>query len=355
MAFWNRKSKPTFREGVAEFWSWFPTVADSFTQLLENEQGDQVVARVSRKMEKTLPTLSWVFGGGEVRGHSFTVTGEGQIAKQLLAEFWLSQSVDVPGWEFYGSRQPSPPDSIRNMAIQISEQDNVDAETFLIRTTVDEEEEVIHIVAWHPAFELLPEEHHANILFIFLDEALGEFGTQTWIGGIEIEPVTAGNDTRSLADFPKFLDSVRAYHRWEKLSPLESYTGYEAKEQSPGPRGDTIVGTTCVANLIFEFLEGNGRLSEDPLAGTGAEFVYIAVDGSVFPDGSEVDVRSNIEDTIDEALRKESCGRSLGGAFGIDQSYVEFLLFDSEEGRRIISNTLQNLQLAGRSKIEGFA
>lgn len=330
-------------------------MADRFSKLLDDQQGDKVVAEVSSKMEKALPTLSWVFGGGEVRGHSFTMTGEGRIAKQLLAEYWLSQSVDVPGWEFHSSRQPSPPDSLSSMAIQISDQDQVDAETFLLHTRVDEDAEVIHIVAWHPTFKRLPEEHHANILFIFLDEALGEFGTQTWIGEIQIEPVTAGSDTRSLADFPKFLDSVREYHGWEKLSPLESYTGYEAQEQSDAPRGDTVCGTTCVSSLIFDFIENDGRLSENPLADTGAEFVYIAVDASVFPDGSQVDVRSNIEDAIDDALREQACGRALGGAFGENYSYVEFLLFDSADGRRIIQDTLGQLQLAGRSRIESFA
>ena len=106
---------------------------------------------------------------------------------------------------------------------------------------------------------------------------------------------------------------------------------------------------------MFDFLENEGRLSEDPQESTGAEFVYIAVDGSVFPEGEQVDVRSNIEDTISEALEKESCGRSLGGAFGASESYVEFILFDSENGRRIIEETLNKLQLAGRSRFESFA
>jgi hypothetical protein len=95
-------------------------------------------------------------------------------------------------------------------------------------------------------------------------------------------------------------------------------------------------------------------LSENPLKGTGAEFVYIAVDRSVFPDGSQVDVRGNIEDTIDDALRGQACGRSLGGALGENNSYIEFLLFDSADGRRTILDTLDELQLAGRSRIENF-
>ena len=361
MAFWKKKKQKPYRERVAEFWEWFPTVAADIASHFENDESDQVVPVIQEKMNSLMPGLSWVFGpgpDGSANGHSFTVTGEGQIAKQLLAEFWLSQQVEIPQWTFYGSRQPSSEEFLRNMAIGFGDNEQVDAETFLIRTEVDDEAESIDITAWHSAFEQIDEEHHGQILFIFLVEALGEFGTQTWIGDIQIEPVSEGKNTRPLAELPGFINSVAEYHKWQELSPLESYTGYQAGEDDEPtdfPRGDTIVGTTCIPHVVFDFLENEGRLSEDPLESTGAEFVYIAVDGSVFPEGEQVDVRSNIEDTISEALEKESCGRSLGGAFGASESYVEFILFDSENGRRIIEETLNKLQLAGRSRFESFA
>ena len=64
---------------------------------------------------------------------------------------------------------------------------------------------------------------------------------------------------------------------------------------------------------------------------------------------------STLRSPISEALEKESCGRSFGGAFGASESYVEFILFDSENGPRIIEETLNKLQLAGRSRFESFA
>jgi hypothetical protein len=344
----------TFRKHVLEFWDWFPGVAQRYAALLKNDDGQQVVSEVNVEIGRILPNLSWAFGN-EDKGHSFTLTGEGQIAKQLLTEFWLSQAVKVPNWIFYASRQPSPPDSVSNMSIGLGEEQHVDAESFLIRTVVDEEAERIDITAWHPAYENVGEEHHMPILFIFLDEALGEFGTQTNIGEISVEPVTPGNDTRPLVDLPKFIESVREYHDWEKLTPLESYSAYEIKKPTDGPRGDTLFGTTCIPDLIFEFIDNDGRLSDNPLAETGAGFVYVAVDGSVFPDGSQVDVRSKIEDAIDVALRKQASGRSLGGAFGIRQSYIEFLIFDDDNSRDIIRQTLQQLDLDELSSLEEFS
>lgn len=356
MAFWKKKSKQTFRERVDEFWNWFPTVATRYQDLLLDKRGNEVVADAGRKLDKLLPGICWGFGiqNPDQRSVSFNLTGEGQIGKQLLAEYWLSQEVEIPGWTFFGSRQPSTPDSLKDMQIAFGEEQSVDADSFLIRTSVDDEAQKIDIAAWHPTYASLGEEHHLPILFLFLDEALGEFGTDTWLGEIKIDSTVPEGETRLLTELPKFIDSIQQYHHWEKLSPLESYTGYEASEQSSSRRGDTVVGTTCVPNVLMEFLNNNGRLPDDPLPGTGAEFVYIAIDASVFSDGQQVDVRANIEDTIDSALRSQTAGRSLGGAFGINESYIEFLILDGENSRRIIQDTLKELQLGGRSRLETF-
>jgi len=356
MAFWNKKPKQTFRQRVDEFWDWFPTVAPGYGQLLLDNRGNEVVEDAGKKLEKLLPGICWGFGieSADQGRFTFNLTGEGQIAKQLLAEHWLSAQIPVSGWTFFGSRQPSLPDALNEMRIEVGAEQAVDAETFQLRTTVDEENETIDIAVWHPAYQQLGEEHHMPILFIFLDEALGEFGTQTWLGDIKIDATVSRGETRSLAELPQFIDSIQKYHEWEKMSPLDSYTGYEVPEQSAGRRGDSLVGTTCIPDIVSEFLNNDGRLTEDPLAGLGEEFVYVAVDGAVFPDGQQVDVRANIEDTINDALRPVSGGRSVGGAFGVSESYIEFLLFDGENSRVIVQDTLHELQLGGRSRIESF-
>lgn len=349
----------TFKTRVAEFWKWYPQVADRFFQTIEDGRCEDLTTEVSEFMEETLPHLAWVFGPGENGGHSFTVSGEGVVPKQLLADYWLSHAREIPNWTFYGSRQPSPPERLKDIAIGVGDQEQVDAESFLLQTSVDEEDKLIHIVAWHPAFEKLPEEHHYQILFLLLDEALGEFGVEQWLGGIEVEPIEPGDDTRTLADLPTFIEHVNEYYNWEKLPPLETRTLYQLSEdQEPdvdgSPRADTIVGQSAIPRVVFELLEHNGRLPEDPLEGTGAELVYIAIDSSVFPDGSQADVRGNIEDALEEALENEQSGRVLGGAFGVNESYIDLILFDGDNSRRIVEETLAGLQLAGRSRLESF-
>jgi hypothetical protein len=345
----------TYRERVLDFWEWFPTVADHYATMLRNQKGDQIVLEIKEKMDALLPHLSWELGGAE-DSFFFTLSGEGQIARQLLTEFWLSQSYEVPAWTFHASRQPTSSEGLKDFPGWGDDQ-QVEVADLLIRTSIDEESELVDIAAWHPAFADIGEEHHLSILVKMLDEALGEFGTQMYLGEIEVERVTEGTDTRRLIDLPRFIDSVCNYHKWEKFPPMEreSYSGYQIRDPGEFPRGDTLFGTTCIPNIIFEFLEKHGQLPENPLDETGAELAYVAVDGDVFPEGRQVDVRGNIEDAIDESLRDQASGRSLGGAFGARESYIELLLLDGENSRKIVLDTLQELQLANKSRLAFFA
>lgn len=345
----------TFKDRVTRFWNWYADVADRFYQTIEEGRCPDLADEVGEFMDRTLPHLAWVFGPGEGGGHSFTVSGEGVVPKQLLAEYWQIRAPEIPGWTFHGSRQPTPPEQLKNIAIRLGDEDQVDVETFRLRTSIDEDRKLIDIVAWHPALERVPEDHHTQILFLLLDEALGEFGTEMWLGTIEVEPFPAGDDTRSLADLPEFVRRVNEYYEWGKLPPLQSYSLYEVHEQSGGRRGDTVVGTTCIPNVVFEFLENEGRLPDDPFEDLGAELAYVAIDGSVFPDGEQTAVRGNIEDALSDALQRDLSGRTLGGAFGTEESYIDMILFDGENSRRIVRETLDGLQLTTRARIESFA
>ena len=344
---------PTFKARVQTFWQWYAEAAARFYDTIEAGRCGDLTEEVVDFMAETLPGLSWVFGPGEGQGHSFTVSGEGQVAKQLLAEHWLNGAVELPNWTFYASRQPSGLERLKDFSIGIQGEQSIDFVDFLVATEVDEEAKKIDLVGWHPGYEQLAEEHHAQIFFLMLDEALGEFGTQTWIGEMEVRPVSSEMHTIPLIELPKFIDQVSRYHRWEKLSPLRSYSLYKLKQPSDSPRGDTIVGSTVIPYQICEYID-HGKLEANPLSGTGAAFAYVAIDSSVFPDGQQSDVRGNIEDALDDALGAELSGRTLGGAFGTRESYIDLLLLDGERSQHIVTKTLAELQLNQVSRLAGI-
>ncbi len=131
----------------------------------------------------------------------------------------------------------------------------------------------------------------------------------------------------------------------DEVGPLESYSVYEIDEQQEGvPRGDVMVGTTCIPQVLFEYMENSGTLPENPLVGTGAELIYVSIEHEQLTE-DQSDFRMRIEDALQEALMKASSGRVVGGATGTDRLYIDLILFDGKASRQIIEQTLQSLQL----------
>lgn len=133
------------------------------------------------------------------------------------------------------------------------------------------------------------------------------------------------------------------------------WTLYRTKETSGDfPRADIITQNTCVPKLFTEFMSASGEY-EDPLAGSGADYVYVAISAAFFPKGQEVDRRGAIEDAIENALKKFDGGRCVGGAFGTEHSYSDFLIFDGERSLNAIRQALREQNAPAGTMIEFFA
>jgi hypothetical protein len=341
----------TFRERVLEFWEWFPTVAESIGNTLTGDDPRDVVSEFADKVREKIGGLSWVFGPGESEGRmSLTVTGEGQTSKQLLSHYWLSLAVEVPGWEFYCSRQPLPAEHLVDLAIDV-EGSSVDVESLVVATDVDDENEVVNIKAWHEAFENIENEGRFQLLYLLLDETLGEYGTQTKLGSIEFK---SDPDAKPLGELPGYLDRLWLEKGWEELSPLETYSGYQSEPSGEFERADTLTGYTCVPQIVLGFLNNEGCLEEDPVEGTGAQYMFVRIDGGGADFQEDpLQYRTEIEEEI--ANRLTGGGYVVGGATGTKNSYIDVVIFDGNRSLAAIREAMAELQLASEYEIKPFA
>jgi hypothetical protein len=340
----------TFREQVLEFWRWFPTVAQPLARQLQAGQGlDGLGFDFAAEVRDKVGGLAWVFGPGEDESRfSFTVTGEGQKAKQLLSQFWLSQAVEVPGWDFYCARQPSPPDQLVHLAIDVGG-NSVDAETLMIATEVVDEANAVNIKAWHDAFEHVPDEARFQILYLLLDEALGEYGTQTKLGEIQFQSDSAA---RPLVELPGYLQQLWSEKGWEDVSPLESYAGYRAEPGEGFDRADTIAGYTCVPQVVLGYLNNEGRLEDDPVENTGAEYLFVQIEADAFSSEDPLEDRTAVEEEI--AKRLYGAGYVVGGATGTHNMYIDLVTFDGNRSRAAIEEALHVKHLHGKYQLKSF-
>ena len=106
--------------------------------------------------------------------------------------------------------------------------------------------------------------------------------------------------------------------------------------------------------LLHEFAEAEGRM-ENPVAGTGADYVYAAFDVMILPKGAEVDGRGKIEDALIAELDRTASGRHLGGAMGHRFAYIDLLLFDGAGSVALVLETLRRMKLPPGTSLNYFA
>jgi len=341
----------TFKTRVQLFWEWYAEVGPRFLATIDAGKCPSLAPEVSAKVDELLPGFAWVFGPGANRvGHSFTLSGEGDIHRQLLTIYWHSQAPTLPNWTFYPARQP---DGLTGKCIELGAQ-RFDPVEFWLTPSVDRENERVDITVWHPLFAKMEDQQKWTILFLFLDEIMGEYGTGQWIGKINLGSNQLA-DSIPIEELSQFLSKLEAETGWKKLPPGESASLYRCSEPRNGfLRADIIVGTTMNSKLINQYVASKGRM-DDLLANTGADYVFVSFDSSFLPKGQEVAVRGDIEDSLNAALRSDGCGRLLGGALGRENAYVDLLIYDGAESLRIIEQVLRDKGLPSGTAINFFA
>lgn len=369
MKFFRRKPKapvdepvdPSFRDRVHAFFVWFAeheTLISEGIEAEKNPESDDArpfnyLAVTSLALNRLLPGFTCEFGPGPSGkgGYSFSVSGEGIASKQLIAEFWCSQAPVMDNWTFYPSRQPCTIDRLTD--IHMHEQQFAH-EDMRITPALNEETQKLDIMAWHPLFEGGEEDQSMNVLYIMLDEILGEYGTDQWIGSIELGDNSMPNAI-SVKDVWAIIQDLKIERKWTKPSPTEAWQSYSIEpSEHTFIRSDIRSGKTLDPMLVSEYISAGGQL-DDPLEGTGAEFVFVAFESAILPTGKEADFRREIEDKLGGTLQAEDAGKHIGSAMGDQNCYIDLLITDGEHSLDLIMQALQDSQLPDGTGLYFFA
>jgi hypothetical protein len=346
----TRDTNQTFKRRVEGFWDWYGQVAPRFYKAIEEGNCASLATEISEKVDELGPGFAWVFGPGAKSGHSFTLSGEGILHKQLLTQYWLSRAPELPGWTFYSERQRG---SITGIRMKVGDQD-FDPIEFWVTPEVNNEAEKIDITAWHPLFDRLSENDRLRPLFLFLDEVLGEFGTDQWIGEIKLGDRRL-SDAIPLNELSGFVTDLEKAKGWKKFPPGTAMTLYRRNQSGTRfLRDDVVIGQTAQMKLINEYLRAQGKL-KDPLARTGADYVFVSFDVGFLPQGKQVETRGAIEDALDAALKAGRQGRILGGAMGTKSAYIDLLLYDGAASLEVVKQILKERKLPKGTAINFFA
>ncbi len=342
----------TYKQKVIDFWDWYSVNAARLYEALDQGQSSTLVDEISDRVSLLSPSLGWVFGPGpDGDGHSFTITPEGDPHRSFLTNSWAEMAPELQGWTFYPNRQPST--DITGQSIVIHDE-KFKPEEFWITPTINAENENIDIIAWHPLFKDLPENQMFRILFLWLDEVLGEQGTNDWIGAINFK------DTNLKQAFPitelgEFVEGVCTDNEWKTKAPGKMFSVYKMDETRSGfLRADIFSGCSSHMRLMNEHLSSKGNM-DDPLEGSGASFVFLSFNKTYLKKGDEVNMRGDIEECLDEVLLRNQSGQCIGGAIGTENAYIDLLILDGADSLALIREALTSFELPEGCAIYSFA
>lgn len=242
---------------IADFWLWWADARQSVLDCYDGGAEPTFVAALSERVDAIHPDLQWEFGPGRDRPHQLTVTAVGDPALRVTANRWQAAAPDDPNFEFYTARQRHP-----ELMVSIDfGTGQVDFAAFRVGVRIDDDRQRFDLFVYHPQFSELHEDQIPQILWVVLDNALGEDAVVTWIGEVEwvrvLPQETEGLEVWTLAELRDAVDDVAS--RWPEDAYVVAravdretgadliYTGCRSAKYLRHPGFDTL----CLARLPY--------------------------------------------------------------------------------------------------------
>lgn len=257
------------RQAILEFWTWWADHRDEVLRRIRGGRDAGFVGPLSDHVKAIHEDLQWELGPGEAKAHHLCVTGAGDPRLRVLAEHWRAAGPDDPDFEFHCARQRSP-----NGALAIEIGDVVaNLEDFALEVEADDTHQVFHLTVWHPAFEELDEGARQTILFLALDQALGEDAVETWLGRLDFsESPPSTESSVSMSELWTLVE--RAPERW----PEPMWVLGEGEDEGTGAQViylvctsakyllEPLFDTVCVARLPYDTDESGMPVTDEEKA-----------------------------------------------------------------------------------------
>ena len=347
------RQTPSFQQRVATFWTdWQRDSKKLHAMVGQEDTIEQLIPDINARVSKLFPAkVAWSFAGAdEPDTHQFILASEGDLDQWLLMDYWQKQAPKLAGWQFLGS---TPPLSSESFQLGVYGQ-TFDPDDYTFQLEDDAENGVVHVRIWHKQFAKLEKNARVHVAFLALDHVLGENMVATRVGAIEVDEQAAKKPTCDLHQLAAQFQERMAKLKWDPdARPDQSYSLYQGRPQMPPsfPRQDHAIGTSFHPHLVLDYLKSNGKL-DDPLAGTGAHYLWIAIPTQCFDKSKLTDQRGEIEAALAKAL---SCGRVLGGAYGLQDVCIDLLVFDREQAIQQLRQELKGIERARSATLHFFA
>ena len=327
-----------FRERTESAWEEFAEQEAQLRQIMDEDKnhkhGGELIEKCENILNLAFDEICFEMGfNGEK--HELILTPEGDKVKLFeLIYFQKHASKEVlEHWNILVGRQP-----IRNIGLRTDDSWEISGED--VQIWLEELGENSFGVSAY-CEKLLPmfreEEGRAWwMLTTLTDQVLGEISHMWYIDDFDVLEKPKAEPSFLLSQLPDKLKEKGANLSTDPEAYLESYLGYEMepnKDPDADWRLDTIVGSTCCAPLVNDYLKADNDFMDDLHAdGAVAGFFCYPLDTLREEEGSQkiFDFRDKLEEVFTTGDGPEVFTLT-GGATGLYCGYVDFIAWDIRE------------------------
>lgn len=179
------------------FWAWFQN-NDAALFDFEKDQ-EKIFDRLNREMNKVNPTLTFEFGPKQNGRRDFVISADGIKAAFPAVEALYAAAPTLPHWKIIKFRPRRKPMDIEYQGVSVK------AST--VRVHLEVNGGMAGLTVYIPGYS--PDNKaFLAINYLLLDQALGEYDVETYVGEIRVEASPyPGEETLSLEELPAALDS----------------------------------------------------------------------------------------------------------------------------------------------------
>lgn len=327
---------------IDRWWDAFTSKQSELEAFFQTSGDWDVAAWMQDHLQAIDPNLMWEFGPGlQQSGRRLVITPETQRQLRPLINVILSRAPSCEGWEFYGQR---PAERLEDVVESVRALCGGDVSQSMVHARHDGHRRIS--ISYYcpecPNHSDLASEPVQMAAFVATESSLGEALLDRWIGTIDVHPLDdqprrEGSRTIPFARMSPTVEAIVG-SLLDQLPPEPCYrtvagarwSSYELHPQDAADypaRADLAVAISARPD-IFEALHGGSPFYSDVHSRCGETFCYLKIDGQNEPMSVRSQLRSQIEEAVDQALVPRELGCVIGGGTGLRYSYVDLAVTD---------------------------
>ncbi|ADG70937.1 tetratricopeptide repeat protein [Brachyspira murdochii] len=321
-----------FIERINLFWKWFEENEAYISSMIENNH-DDLVNFVSSGVKIISDNIS--FNINKNYEFIFTVDGKNYLF-YLIPKVISSMPYKLKEkWTFL----PYLPSSEGiNFSIEVQNK-KIEMQEVLIKIEFDEENDKFDLIFYNTELNNLDKEEAYNIFFIMMENSIGEGLSRIYIRYVDISSNKLYNMI-SLTELEEYIKKTLQFYRKEFIrDPLKQYFSYTFEPKNIDIlRYDIIAGNTLYYETINDYYNENVYdIVEISKCGARALFLSYTYDDENDNDEIRREILNERYEIL-ERLEKEvlgyrgkDIGLLLGGAIGINNIYIDLIVYDEDE------------------------